>query len=166
MPTTSDPLLHAILPETFEGDALARAGTHLEMALAAALGYAAVDIETDENGYDAGGLIRAVSLDHLVVILGLPATSFPLQDASRLKAFVEVQQNFIHEQFESMLGSTTLAAWRTAVVHGNRWYLHYTASSRGSFSFHAHPAFYPALLPRKPAAIRYFLRRHVFQVGP
>ncbi len=165
MSSSDDPLLHAILPESFAGDALAPAASHFEAAILAAIGYQAVDIETDDNGYDSGGLIRAVSLDHALLILGLPACCYPLEQPARLKAFVEKQQIYVFEQFESMLGNMTLAAWRTAVVDGNRWHLHYTARAAGSFSFHAHPAYYPALLPMKPAAIRYFLRRHVFQLG-
>ncbi len=166
MPSFDDPLLHAILPDTFAGEALDPTARNLAAALTAAVGYPAVDVETDDNGYDDGGLIRAVSLDHALLILGVPAACYPLEDPGRLKAFVEKQQIFVHEQFESMLGTTSLAAWRTAVVGGRRWHLHYTARAAGAFSFHAHPAYYPAVLPRKPAAVRYFLRRHVFQVGP
>ncbi|MCE2474172.1 MAG: hypothetical protein OXC11_11730 [Rhodospirillales bacterium] len=165
MSASGDPLLHAILPETFAGDALAPTAADFEAAVDTAIGYQAIDVETDDNGYDGGGLIRAVSLDHVLLILGLPARCYPLEQPARLKAFVEKQQIYVHEQFESMLGNTTLAAWRTAVVDGNRWHLHYTARSTGAFSFHAHPAYYPAVLPPKPAAIRYFLRRHVFQLG-
>ncbi len=165
MSASGDPLLHAILPESFAGDALAPTAADFEAAVVSAIGYQAIDVETDDNGYDGGGLIRAVSLDHVLLILGLPARCYPLEQPARLKAFVEKQQIYVHEQFESMLGNTTLAAWRTAVVDGNRWHLHYTARSTGAFSFHAHPAYYPAVLPPKPAAIRYFLRRHVFQLG-
>ena len=165
MSSTGDPLLHAILPETFAGDALLPTADNFEAAIGAAIGYRAIDVETVDNGYDTGGLIRAVSLDHLLLILGLPAGCYPLGEPARLKAFVEKQQMNVFDQFESMLGNTTLSAWRSAVVDGSRWHLHYTARSAGAFSFHAHPAYYPAILPPKPAAIRYFLRRHVFQLG-
>ncbi len=165
MSSSDDPLLYAILPETFAGDALVPTARNLEQALTAAVGYRAVDVDTDDNGYDDGGLIRAVSLDHALLILGVPAACYPLANPARLKAFVEKQQIYVHEQFESMLGTTSLAAWRTAVVDGSRWHLHYTARAAGTFSFHAHPSYYPAILPRKPAAVRYFLRRHVFQMG-
>ena len=120
----------------------------LEAAIVAAIGYQAVDVETDDNGYDGGGLIRAVSLDHLLLILGLPARCYPLEQPARLKAFVEKQQIYVHEQFESMLGTRRwrrgARPWSTAPAGTCTTPRAPAAPSR----FTRTPAYYPAILPR------------------